>query len=156
MECPDCGGECYDNRRKKADGTYKPTAPDFACKDKEGCGWKKFPPKNKGGGGGNGGGSAAPRQNTKPLGPLYHQSLLFAKASLANAFGEEVPVTDVIAAAATVFIQAANTGRPVRNKKAEPQQQRRRPEPEPEPEQDDRDFDDYPSQLNDGPDDLPF
>ena len=40
MNCPDCGGEMWDNRPKKASGDYKPNAPDFSCKDKDGCGKK--------------------------------------------------------------------------------------------------------------------
>lgn len=32
--CPQCGGEMYDNRAKKASGEFKPTSADFTCKDK--------------------------------------------------------------------------------------------------------------------------
>jgi hypothetical protein len=42
--CPICGGEMWDNRPKKASGEFKPTAPDFKCKDKE-CDGKIWPPK---------------------------------------------------------------------------------------------------------------
>ena len=38
MECIKCGGPTWDNRAKKAEGKFKPNAPDFSCKDK-GCGW---------------------------------------------------------------------------------------------------------------------
>lgn len=33
--CPKCGGGMWDNRAKKASGEFKPTSPDFACKDKK-------------------------------------------------------------------------------------------------------------------------
>lgn len=45
MTCPKCGGETWDNGPSKAQGRVKPNAPDFACKDKAGCGWKQWPPK---------------------------------------------------------------------------------------------------------------
>lgn len=32
--CPECGGEMWDNRDKKASGQYSPKSPDAACKDK--------------------------------------------------------------------------------------------------------------------------
>ena len=38
MVCTKCGGEVWDNRSKKAEGKFKPNAPDFSCKDKA-CGW---------------------------------------------------------------------------------------------------------------------
>lgn len=37
-QCAKCGNACWDNRAKKASGDFKPTSPDFSCKDK-GCGW---------------------------------------------------------------------------------------------------------------------
>lgn len=45
MQCPKCGGDTWDNGPSKAQGKVKPNAPDFACKNKEGCGWKQWPPK---------------------------------------------------------------------------------------------------------------
>lgn len=47
MVCPKCQGEVFDNRSKKAAGVYKPNAPDFACANKDGCGWKSWPSKGK-------------------------------------------------------------------------------------------------------------
>ena len=41
-ECPECGGEVYDNRAKKASGEMKSNAPWFACKSED-CGWRKWP-----------------------------------------------------------------------------------------------------------------
>jgi hypothetical protein len=37
MECPDCGGPCYDNRQNKRN----PNSPDFRCKDRD-CGFAKW------------------------------------------------------------------------------------------------------------------
>ena len=37
--CPQCSGAIYDNRAKKASGEFSPKSPDYACKDKDGCGW---------------------------------------------------------------------------------------------------------------------
>ena len=63
--CPECGGDVYDNREKKASGQYKANGPDFACKDKDGCAWKGWPPRQKGQGKGQGGGGRpAPPQRT--------------------------------------------------------------------------------------------
>ncbi len=47
MVCPKCNGEIWDNRQKKIAGEMKPNAPDFSCKDKQGCGWVQWPPKAK-------------------------------------------------------------------------------------------------------------
>ncbi len=46
MNCPLCSGEMWDNRAKKAAGTYKPGAPAFACRDKDCKGriWDDPPP----------------------------------------------------------------------------------------------------------------
>ncbi len=37
VTCGFCRGQTWDNRGKKATGSYKPTSPDYSCKDK-GCG----------------------------------------------------------------------------------------------------------------------
>lgn len=46
-ECPQCGGAVYDNREKKAGGEMKAHAPWFACRDRDGCGWAKWPGRGK-------------------------------------------------------------------------------------------------------------
>lgn len=38
VRCGLCGGDAWDNRAKKRSGSYKHTAPDFSCKNKDGCG----------------------------------------------------------------------------------------------------------------------
>jgi hypothetical protein len=32
--CPECGGDMWDNRKKKANGEFSSKSPDYACKDK--------------------------------------------------------------------------------------------------------------------------
>ena len=112
MNCPNCGGETYDNREAKAAGKYKPNAPDFSCKDKA-CGWKKWPEKK-----------AAPKQQTaaRPmadpwtwpeLAEIYHESLTIARkqvVGLATAYKQPVVVAEILSAAATVFIAATRDG----------------------------------------------
>lgn len=53
LSCPECYGEVWDNRKKKADGTFSAKSPDFACKDKDNCDWAYWltPPKGGSGGG---------------------------------------------------------------------------------------------------------
>lgn len=41
--CPKCGEKVWDNRSKKADGTYNAKAPDFACSNKDKCDWRGWP-----------------------------------------------------------------------------------------------------------------
>lgn len=41
--CPKCGKKVWDNRAKKAEGTFNKKSPDFACSDKT-CGWAVWPP----------------------------------------------------------------------------------------------------------------
>lgn len=43
--CPECGGEMWDNRPKKASGLFKKNSPDFKCKNAD-CGSVIWPPKN--------------------------------------------------------------------------------------------------------------
>lgn len=38
--CPSCGSKLYDNRPKKADGSYKATSPDFTCSNQACAGGK--------------------------------------------------------------------------------------------------------------------
>ena len=46
VKCPNCGGQMWDNRPKKAAGEFNPAAPDFKCRDKS-CGGVIWPPKDK-------------------------------------------------------------------------------------------------------------
>lgn len=62
MVCVKCGGEVWDNRAKKASGEFSAKGPDFACKDKTGCGWVQWPPKGKA--------AAAPTIPAAPQAPI--------------------------------------------------------------------------------------
>lgn len=134
MECPKCGGEVYDNRRKVAEGWNGPT---FKCKDQDGCGWVEFKKKGKGGGGGgsrgNGGGGNAAPKSTRPLGPVYFESMQVAYRSLRRTLPQDAPIDAMAlhAATSTLFIQACSSGAPLRPKQAE------EPPPEPAGEDDD-------------------
>lgn len=152
MNCPQCGGEVWNNARlneKRANEGKKPL-PLQVCKDKDGCGWVKWPPKgqqNGGSGGaarGNGTGAQAPRA-TRPLGPLYYNAMRIANETLKKV-RPDATAQDLVAATATIFIQAAQTGAPLVPAAQKPAP----PPPEPEP-QDDGGWDDHGSE-----DGLPF
>ena len=46
--CPVCSGPMWDNRQKKASGAMSAKAPDFKCKDKQGCEGVIWPPRSGG------------------------------------------------------------------------------------------------------------
>ncbi len=111
MQCPDCGGAMWDNRQTKRN----PKQPDFKCKNKQ-CDkavWLK--PKGENGGGSRqasgSGQTSAPVQ--RPLGRLYFESLKIAYSSLKEVMGDKATAESVVAAAATIFIGANQTGAPL-------------------------------------------
>ena len=46
MPCPICGGRMWDNRAKKESGEFKPSAPDYKCRDTN-CEGVIWPEKEK-------------------------------------------------------------------------------------------------------------
>src|SRR5437762_14358313 len=120
MTCPECGGDVWDNRPKKRAGEMKPNGPDFACKDKENCGWLQWPPKVKpvaktaaGPGMPAEPTSRQPRWTWPTLAETYLQSLLIARkqvVGLATSLKLEVRMEDLLSAAACVFIAASRDG----------------------------------------------
>lgn len=110
----------WDNR----DSKRNPKQPDFKCKDKDGCGKGVWVKKSQGGGRGGNGGGQAPARPPRPLGPLYNNCLRIAAACVKKHVPNATPA-DIIAAGATVFIAAANSGAPLL---AAP-----KPKPAPEP-----------------------
>jgi hypothetical protein len=130
ISCPKCGGKMWDNRATKTN----PKAPDYKCRDRS-CDGVVWPPKGAKNGNGNrvaaqtstpqpisiGGPlpyeqDAAPTPNGDPfvaLATLYGRCLDTAIASTRNAgvqqLGGDV-ASAVVAAAATLFIQANNKG----------------------------------------------
>ena len=116
----------WDNRQTKKN----PKQPDYKCKDKEGCGKGVWEDAKKTGGG-NG---SAPATGKRPLGRLYFECLKIAAASVKNVIGDKATPEDIIAATATIFIAASQTGAPLVGEKAKPAPPPPKPEPEPEPE----------------------
>lgn len=145
MQCPDCGGAMWDNRLTKK----KPTQPDYKCKNKacDKAVWLKTQAENATASNGTGNGTqsaAAPRG--RALGPLYVECLDFAKKAIPHYLGTGYSSADIIAAAATLFIQATRDGAPIRVPKAKPAPP---PPPPPPPVEE---FAGFPEEV----DDLPF
>ena len=48
MKCPECKKDCWDNRDKNKERANegKKNLPEYACKDKDGCGWIQWPKKD--------------------------------------------------------------------------------------------------------------
>lgn len=114
MDCPKCGGPVWDNGPSKAQGKVKPNAPDFACKDKEGCGWKQWPEKKASSK--DAPAKASPRAEKWTWGTLaltYRRCFYFAeKALIESSKRTKIGFTtaDCCAAAATLFIAASRDG----------------------------------------------
>lgn len=124
--CPKCGDKVFNNRGDKRN----PKAPDEKCANRE-CDYRKWDtPK---------GGTPAPtparsggvRSGSAPMGPLYNDCLGFAKACCEHHFGKDCATADIVAAAATIFIQLVRDGGTLRPVKAAPPP--KPPEPEPSP-----------------------
>lgn len=110
MNCPKCGGPTWDNRPKKAAGTFSAKSPDFKCKDKtcDGVIWpdKEAKPAVKvariNGGA---------KWTWAQLSSLYGRSLAVAKKHLVAQRGDfDIGGADLVAAAATIFIAASRDG----------------------------------------------
>ncbi len=144
MQCPDCGGAMWDNRETKK----KATQPDYKCKNKacDKAVWLKTKEENANGAA-NGAHASAPAGNRRALGPVYSECLDFAKKVVAHHLGQNCTSADVLAAAATLFIQAVRDGAPIRAPKAKPA-----PPPPPPPPPKDEEFAGFPEEV----DDLPF
>lgn len=114
MQCEKCGGDCWNNAKKNAERAAegKKPMPLWACKDKDGCGWVKWPPKGE-----KAQGAPRPQPAQKgpqrPLGPLYFDCMKAAKRTLDTMMGEgKYLPADLVAATATVYISARD-GAPV-------------------------------------------
>lgn len=80
--CPQCQGEMWDNRAKKAAGTFSPKGPDFSCKNKEGCGKVIWPSRE----------NTPPRPvSTYPGNPSFTQDVKYTKEDLAR---EKISIPD--------------------------------------------------------------
>jgi hypothetical protein len=109
MQCEKCGGECWDNRKENAKRLEagQKLRPDFSCKDKDGCGWVKWPPKTPK----KENGKQAVKHTVVDIPATYGKSMdvaLTRMVETAKAHPKLGAPTweNVIAATATVFIQA--------------------------------------------------
>lgn len=109
--CPKCGGAMWDNQFTKRN----PKAPDYACKNKEGCGagvWLKDSEKNAQQGREQlaSGQPSGPQPAQKPRGIILdkamEQCIVASKEMLAQQFktGSEIPPELVVNLATTMFI----------------------------------------------------
>ncbi len=110
MNCPDCGGAMWDNTATKK----TPKSPDYKCKNQQ-CGKAVWLEKK-----GASSEAAVPARAPRALGPLYNECLEFARACCVHHFGDIITPADIIAATATVFIQAVRDGAPIRTPKPAP------------------------------------
>lgn len=144
-ECPRCGGDLYDNRSKKASGQFKGKSPDFACKEKQDCGWAGWLPRDKANGNGASGGRSEGRTHIgswTALDATYTACVKVAKHSF-EAAGVALPPESLVSAANGLMIAAEKAGLTMGGpkKKAAPPP---KPEPEPEPEMPEDDDSDLP------------
>lgn len=112
MQCPTCQGPTWDNRAKKASGEFKAKSPDFSCKNKA-CGGAIWPEKKEAtvtvmaeAPSGNG------AYSWPELGATYARCHEYAKRIVGD--------QEVVAATATLFIQATKLGLKARPKGAPP------------------------------------
>jgi hypothetical protein len=104
QRCPKCSGEMWDNRTTKKN----PKQPDYACKNREGCGHAIWPPKEK-----PSGGAPAQKAPAVPLETLSAEygsllrSVAKALATTAEGLPERMKPTfaDAQSASATIWIQ---------------------------------------------------
>lgn len=117
-DCPKCGGECFDNTKKVAEGWKGPL---HKCKD-QGCGWVQWPPKGPKGAPSNGG-KPSPRvtYTWEELGNTYAKCAGIAKKVWTPGPSRDGnPTAEMVAATATLFIQAMSSGMKVEKPKPEP------------------------------------
>lgn len=146
ISCPDCGGALWDNREKKANGSFSAKSPDFSCKDKDGCNYGFWLESKGGGGGGKKKGGGAKRSGSgapdgPPLARALYEAYLVARdvvGQLRGAdielMGDEMTVPDV---ANTLFRAHVESGRPIKAPEPAPQP---KPEPKPEPQTGEQDL----------------
>ncbi len=123
MQCGKCGGAVWDNTTGQywnggRDNKGRPK-PRWTCKNKDGCGWRSEPEAITAQQAGERGASGQPGGNAKPSGPLapvYKECYAAAALTVthfAKQYGLTATVQDITAAAATIFIQASQSGRPI-------------------------------------------
>lgn len=136
MNCGKCGGETWNNTEKVKGGWNGPV---FKCKDKS-CDWVMWPPKGEK--------KSAPQKQTNgakwtwpQLSVTYRRALLIANQHVPQVL-KNATATDVVAAAATLFIAASRDGvsEPVKEQPATSQPLHERPAALSEPDDSDVPF----------------
>lgn len=141
-QCPKCSGEMFDESKSKywnggktREGKDKPL---YKCKNKGNCDGVIWAPKqdSKPQQQATGSGTVQPTIGA-PLAPVYGDCMDIASRAIAHyckAVGVTPTAEAIVAGAATIFIQASQSGRPVKAAKPKPA-----PEPEQSPEYSSRD-----------------
>ena len=163
MDCEKCGGEVYDNTRKnqeRADRGEKPM-PQYKCKDRS-CGWVKWPPKGqKAQGGGNGtSGGNTPGRSRWTWGDLF-AAYKHCHEHAVKVLGEKADQQALQAATATMLIAAKDHGlvgplTAVKDKQAAEAAKKKAALEAAQRAQQPKNFEDFPDELRDEEDDLPF
>jgi hypothetical protein len=97
-----------------------PKQPDYKCKNKQ-CDKAVWLEKKGAVPSYNGNGHAPVHVAAgAAMGPLYAECLEFATKAVTHYVGKDAPPEAIVAAAATLFIQACNSGRPIRAAKPAP------------------------------------
>lgn len=136
----------WDNRETKK----SPKQPDYKCKNRtcDKAVWLEKKANGNGGATAGAGPGVNGARSSRPLGPLYFQCLKIAAASVQQELkkaGITPTGADVVAATATLFIAATNTGAPITTPKAKPAPPPPPPPPpQQEPEQEEYDEADLP------------
>lgn len=107
--CPNCGGAVWDNRAKKAAGEMKPNAPDYSCRDKEGCKWALWPPRKASNKPATPPVKASPKWTWELLGRTARRAMVQAAAAMK---GITPPATsdNVTSLGISLFIEVCRSG----------------------------------------------
>ncbi len=121
MQCPDCGGAMWDNRETKK----SPKQPDYKCKNKQcdkavwlekrGDSTGHSAPSNA-----NGHAAVAEPARGAAIGAIYAECFEFANKAVTHYLGERATPESIVAATATLFIEACRSNRPIRAAKPVP------------------------------------
>lgn len=108
MNCPNCGGDTWDNAQKVAGGWKGPLR-----KCKAGCGWVEWPPKGQRATSTTRSAPSGPKWTWDTLRTTYRRSLVMATKEVrecAESAKLTLTVADILASAATIFIAASRDG----------------------------------------------
>lgn len=107
MQCPKCSGPCWDNRTNKRN----PKMPDYRCKDRDNCDGAVWLTAKNGNGTGSGPHAPTPQNGAStPHAVLYKLCVQYVKKEIVPLFSPDMADCDILASAATLFIQASKGG----------------------------------------------